>query len=98
MLDSRATYAEMVGDLADELDRHDRNGPVPPGMYDVVSAWLGREAGEALIGQARMTLTRALRLFTLLEDDAPMSVAEVARNLYTVRPNLTRQIAKAAKS
>lgn len=75
-------------------------------VRSMVQAWLMREAADAELTQARYTLGLALGAHAHLlklsdgtrrDNDAPhLSIAELARSLYTDRPNLNR-IVKAAE-
>lgn len=72
-----------------------------PFLSNIVQAWLLRDAADAQLQQARhslkLTLGGLAQVQRVSSSFKPMPMAELARSLYTDRPNLTR-IVKAAES
>ncbi|WP_431894350.1 hypothetical protein [Micromonospora haikouensis] len=108
VLDAYATYARWVNELAIEFGSSDEllamkerreSAPDEGGMIrKIVQAWLLREAADAQLVQARHSLKFSLagHARMLKEDHPGMSIAELARSLYTDRPNLSK-VVKAAE-
>jgi hypothetical protein len=105
--DASAQYAEWVHSLAMEFSGTDEAIGARPepsafealGVSRIVQAWLVREANEAEREHARFQLEVHLGAHAMMAQtvsQCPMTVAELARSLYTDRPNLTR-LAKAGK-
>lgn len=105
VLDAYGTYAGWVHELAMEFGSTDealaKAGPWTGGNADeaqvrgIVQAWLMREAADAELAQARTTLNFSLGAHArrLKRFGGPgVSVAELARSLYTDRPNLSKII------
>jgi hypothetical protein len=109
VLDAYGTYAGWIHELAMEFGSTDealaKAGPWMPGNADepqvrgIVQAWLMREAADAELAQARTTLNFSLGAHARLlkRGGSGVSIAELARSLYTDRPNLSK-IIKAAES
>ncbi len=110
VLDAYGTYAGWVHELAMECGSTDealaKAGPWTPGnanegqVYNIVQAWLMREAADAELAQARTTLNLSLGAHARhlnRSGGSGVSIAELARSLYTDRPNLSK-IIKAAES
>jgi hypothetical protein len=110
VLDAYGTYAGWVHQLAMEFGSTDealaKAGPWTPGNADegpvsnIAQAWLMREAADAELAQARTTLTLSLGAHARrlkISGGSGLSIAELARSLYTDRPNLSK-IIKAAES
>lgn len=110
VLDAYGTYAGWVHELAMEFGSTDealaKAGPWTPDNADegpvrtIVQVWLMREAAEAELAQARTTLNLSLGAHArrLNHSGWPgLNIAELARSLYTDRPNLSKVI-KAAES
>lgn len=110
VLDAYSKYSEWVHELAAEFGGTDEKllagietpdtAPFPFIAADIARAWLLREAAEAELQQARLSLRLGLAGFSRLSGlpgaDPGASVAELARSLHTDRPNLARAI-KAAE-
>lgn len=106
VLDAYATYARWVNELAiefgssDELlamKEHRETAPDEGGLIrNIVQAWLLREAADVQLEQARHSLKFGLaghaRMLKEHDDHPAMSIAELARSLYTDRPNLSKVI------
>jgi hypothetical protein len=107
VLDAYGTYAGWVHDLAMEfgstdealMNRHRPSGWAESEVTHIVQAWLMREAADAELTQARGSLklglgahARRLKRF----DEPGISIAELARSLYTDRPNLSKVVTAAA--
>jgi hypothetical protein len=107
VLDAYGTYAGWVHDLAMEFGSTDealenRRHPsdrTESEVTHIVQAWLMREAADAELVQARGSLKLGLgaHAHILKHSDEPhISIAELARSLYTDRPNLSKVVKAAA--
>jgi hypothetical protein len=105
VLDAYGTYAGWVHDLAMEFGSTDevivgsagrpRRPSDEQGVRHIIQAWLMRDAAEAELAQARHSLKFGLgahaRMLRMPGGPA-LSIAELARSLYTDRANLARVI------
>lgn len=93
-LNAYAYYQSAVEKLVNDLvNMKWEDSPLQ--QTDLVTAWLRREAADALLAQARSTLSGRLFLFGL--QDESVSISELARSLHTDRANLSRMITKAKR-
>lgn len=101
-LQGSAQYGEQVGKLADEIDNDPRKFGIHemgnPMVGRIVEAWLRREAAEVMLDVARQALRHRMegldRITELAqqhgEEQYALNFSELARKLYTDRPNLYR--------
>lgn len=91
VLDAYGTYAQWVNDLA--MSAGYSHGDTRLGI--IIQAWLLREAADAQLEQARHALKLGLARHARRlkkKDPSTLSIAELARSLYTDRANLSRVI------
>lgn len=98
VLEGYGCYVERVRAFA-QLIEGDSAAEPNPVLRAVVSAWLQRDAADAWLEQARLSMGVALAGFAALQklDASPPlpSVSELARGLGTDRPNLVRALKRA---